>query len=104
MVEKCLEQGLPEPDFDESHGVITVMFYKDKFTKDNLTEMGFNERQIKAVMYVKEKGKITNKEYQRLNSISKPMATIELKELYKKRVFDRLGTTGKGTEYIIMHK
>jgi hypothetical protein len=27
-------------------------------------KMEFNERQIKAVMYVKEKGKITNMEYQ----------------------------------------
>jgi len=28
--------------------------------------MGLNERQIKAVMYVKETGRITNKEYQKI--------------------------------------
>lgn len=33
--------------------------------KQNLRKMGLNERQIKAVKYVKEKGKITNSEYQK---------------------------------------
>ncbi|MEA1939141.1 MAG: hypothetical protein U9N03_00560 [Candidatus Caldatribacteriota bacterium] len=65
-MEKCREQGLPEPDFEEDHGVMKVVFYKDKFTEDNLKKLGMNERQIKAVMYVKEKGKITNKEYREL--------------------------------------
>lgn len=41
--------------------------------------MGLNDRQIKAVLYLKEKGKITNKEYQNLTGILKQMATIDLK-------------------------
>jgi ATP-dependent DNA helicase RecG len=36
---------------------------------------------IKAVLYVKEKGKITNKEYQEINEISRQMATNELHNL-----------------------
>ncbi|WP_193391176.1 hypothetical protein [Candidatus Symbiothrix dinenymphae] len=43
--------------------------------------MGLNERQIKAVLYVKEKRKITNSEYQELNEVSKRTATNELTEL-----------------------
>jgi ATP-dependent DNA helicase RecG len=46
-----------------------------------LKEIGLNDRQIKAVLYVKEKGKITNSEYQALNSVAKPTATRDLSEL-----------------------
>jgi ATP-dependent DNA helicase RecG len=40
-----------------------------------------NDRQIKAVLYVKERGKITNSEYQKINSGAKPTATRNLSEL-----------------------
>ena len=30
IVDNCIEQGLPEPDFSEENGVMTVTFYKDK--------------------------------------------------------------------------
>ena len=93
IVEKCVEQGLPEPDFKEEHGVMTVIFYKDIFTEENLKKMGLNERQIKAVKYVKEKGKITNREYRQLNNISDEGARRDLEVLLKKKMFR---TQGKG--------
>ena len=101
IVENCLKQGLPEPDFIEEYGVMKVIFYKDKFTEENLKKLGFNERQIKAVMYVKRKGKITNKEYQALNIISKKTASRDLNFLVEKGVFEQIGVTGKGTEYVL---
>lgn len=101
IVENCLQQGLPEPDFIEEYGVMKVVFYKDKFTEKNLKNLGLNERQIKAVMYVKEKGKITNKEYQILNIISKKTATRDMNFLVEKGIFEKVGITGKGTEYVI---
>jgi ATP-dependent DNA helicase RecG len=55
-------------------------------------------------MFVKEKGKITNKEYQELCSISKPMATIDLRGLVEKGVFEKAGITGRGTEYILLRQ
>lgn len=69
--------------------------------EDNLIKMGLNERQIKAVLYVKEKGKITNKEYQELNKVSDRTATRDLVVLVNKNIFDQIGTTGKGTNYIL---
>lgn len=60
-----------------------------------------NERQIKAVKFVKEKGRITNKEYQDIAKVSKPMATIDLRELVASGIFEKRGITGKGTEYIM---
>jgi ATP-dependent DNA helicase RecG len=101
IVEKCVEQGLPEPDFKEEHGVMTVIFYKDIFTEENLRKMGLNKRQIKAVIYVKENEKITNKIYQELNGVSKPMSSLDLTNLVERKIFKRLGITGRGTEYIL---
>lgn len=100
IVNKCLEQGLPEPDFSEENGVITVIFYKDKWNEEILKKLGLNERQMKAVMYVKENGKITNNEYQRFG-LKKRQATDDLKELEEKGVLEKIGKTGRGTYYIL---
>ncbi len=101
IVEKCVEQGLPEPDFIEENGVMNVIFYLDKWTENNLKKSGLNHRQIKAVMYVKENGKITNKIYQELTGVSKPMASLDLTNLVERKIFNRIGVTGRGTEYIL---
>ena len=87
IVEKCLEQGLPEPDFKEEFGVVTVQFYRDRWNDENLRKLGLNERQIKAVMYVKEKGRITNKEYQEIAGVSNKTAYLELSDAVEKGVF-----------------
>lgn len=51
---------------------------------------------------MKEKGKITNSEYQKLFDVSERTASRELSELVKKAVLRQLGTTGKGTHYNLM--
>lgn len=101
IVEDCLKQGIPEPDFIEEYGVMKVIFYKDRFTEEYLRKLGLSERQIKAVIYVKESGKITNREYQKLNIVSKPTATRDLEDLTRKSVLEKIGVTGKGTFYKI---
>ena len=100
IVDNFLQQGLPEPDFIEEFGVMEVIFYKNKWTEKNLEKMGLNERQIKAVMHVKDKGRITNKEYQKLNKVSKPTATRDLAKLVELQIFYQQGIVGKGTFYV----
>ena len=63
--------------------------------------MGLNEGQIRAVMYVKERGKVTNKEYQKLVNTTKKTASRDLVGLVEKEVFSKVGTTGKETYYIL---
>ena len=99
MVEWMKEADLPEPEFKEEMGGFSVYFYKDIYTEENLRKMGLNERQIKAIMYVKEKGKITNKEFQKIAGISKPTATRELAVLISMNLLEQQGITGKGTFY-----
>jgi predicted HTH transcriptional regulator len=101
MVEWMKEAGLPEPEYREELGGFSVYFYKDIYTEDNLRKMELNERQIKAVMYVKEKEKIANREYQELCNTSERTATRDLSELVKREIFEQVGITGKGTNYIL---
>jgi ATP-dependent DNA helicase RecG len=102
MIELCKQQNLPEPEFverKEGLGQFTVVFHKDIFNEEELRKRGLNERQIKAVKYVKEKGKITNKEYQELSNISRQMATIDLSHLVEKGILTMKGKAGKGIAY-----
>ena len=102
IVEFCRQQGLPEPDFRSEKGRFEVTFYKDPYTEERLREMGLSERQVKAVLYVKERGRVTNKEYQELTGASKPTATRDLEKLAVLAVLQKIGTTGKGTYYQLM--
>ena len=74
---------------------------KDIYTEDYLRKQGLNERQVKAVFYVKEKGNITNAEYQKLNNIGKTVTLSELQNLVEKDILDKIGKTGRGTKYIL---
>ncbi|MCD6449028.1 MAG: hypothetical protein J7L34_00790 [Thermotogaceae bacterium] len=91
--------GLPEPEFKEEMGGFSVYLRKDIYTEEYLRKLNLNERQIKAVMYVKEKGKITNREYQELTGISRQMATIDLRQLVEKGIFTKIGKAGAGIAY-----
>lgn len=98
IVEKCREQGLPEPEFLNEHGVMSVTFYKDKWNEKHLHGLGLNERQIKAVHYIKEHGRITNSDYQKLNNVSERTALRDLDDLIRKEVAQKKGEK-KGTHY-----
>jgi ATP-dependent DNA helicase RecG len=101
IFEKFIEQGLPEPEFKEEYGVMTVTFYKDKWNEESLKKFGLSARQIKAVIYVKENGKITNKEYQRINGCSRNTTTNDLRDLTKKHILKESGKKGAGSYYAI---
>jgi len=100
MRKACEKAGIPEPKFEEHQG-FRVIFRKDIYTEEYLQKLGLNERQIKAVMYVKEKGKITNKEYRGMFEITDRMALIDLSGLCEKKIFERMGRTGRKTKYIL---
>lgn len=101
MLSACEAAGLPPPQFEEKFGGFLVIFQRDAVTVESLRQLGLNARQVKAVMYIKEKGKITNTAYQRLNAVSKRTATRDLTELTNKGVIEQVGTTGKGTAYVL---
>ena len=95
---QCVEAGLPVPQFSIDGTDFWLTFKKDIYNVENLKELGLNDRQVKAVLYVKEKGRITNKEYQEINEVSKRTATNELTVLETKKVFNNTGI-GAGSYY-----
>ena len=102
IIDECKSAGLPEPELTERDGGFLVTLFKNRFSAEQLQLLGLNERQVKAVLYVKEKGQITNAEYQRLNSTINRTALRDLDELISKNIFTREGA-GKNTCYVILN-
>jgi ATP-dependent DNA helicase RecG len=96
----CAEAGLPEPVFQEDQG-FSVVFKKDIFNAEYLGLQGLNDRQIQAVAYIREHGKITNSEFQILASVKKRQSSKDLNDLEERQIISRVGKTGKGTHYIL---
>ncbi len=60
-----------------------------------------SSRQIKAVGYLKEKGQITNKEYQELCDVSQPTANRDLQDMVDKSVLKQKGKEGQQIVYML---
>ena len=97
--EQCAAAGLPTPTFENTGSDFWVTFKLDIFNEEDLRAKGLNERQIKAVIYMKEKGRITNKQYQEINQVSKRTATSDLAELVAKYNFLNNIGVGAGSYY-----
>ncbi len=103
MTEQCFSSGLPAPIFFSKSSGFWVEFRKDSYNFDHLKESGLNDRQIKAVLFVKDNGKINNSGYQSLNNVSKATATRDLTELVEKfKILNRSGEVGAGTNYVLI--
>jgi ATP-dependent DNA helicase RecG len=100
MIEECRVNGLPEPVFEEQGGGVRVVFRKDIFSHEVLVRHGLAERQIKAVLHVKARQRITNSEYQQIAGVAKRTATRDLEELVEKGILVRRGE-GRGTHYLL---
>ena len=79
-------------------GGIAVTFLKDKFSELWLMEQGLNERQLKAVKYLKKNEFITNRIYQEICETSERTASRDLEQLKEKQIFEKTGEK-KGTKY-----
>jgi ATP-dependent DNA helicase RecG len=99
ILDTCSAAELPEPTMQEIDGGFAITLFKDTLTEEQLTKLGINSRQIKSVLYVKEKGKITNKDYQQLNNCSRNTASNDLADLVKKGIFKPSEVKGAGAFY-----
>ncbi|MBD3418775.1 MAG: hypothetical protein GF398_01530 [Chitinivibrionales bacterium] len=99
MVEICKEQGLKEPVYVEEFGGFSVKLSKDILDLSTLSDYNLNERQMRALKHIKEKLKISNKQYQKLNNVSKGTATKELAAMANADLLKKVGTRGAGTFY-----
>lgn len=101
ILQSCKEAGLPEPEIIEQDGGILVTLFKDRYNEAGLKKMGLNDRQVKAVLHVMENGKVTNKEYQELFSVSRNTASDDLRELTQLNILKPSGAKGAGAFYTL---
>jgi len=64
----------------------------------DLARLGLNERQVEAVLYVREYGRISNREYRELFGVSNYTAAMDLKGLVERQILVAEGM-GRGRYY-----
>ena len=99
MIEDTRDHGLPEPEFKDTGTAIVIIFRK-KMNEELLREKGLNDRQIKALKYLEEHEKITNREYREINDASRQTAKRDLSNLVERGLLKQKGK-GKGTYYTL---
>ena len=87
MIRAMIEAGHPAPEFTANGHTVTVALRSSMrrmtVAMPEAWKGKLNERQIRAVQYVKEQGSITNREYKELFSVSHALAARELTELLR---------------------
>ena len=99
MINQCKKENLPEPLFEQKMGSFVVTIWRDIYSEVYLNRFSLNERQKKAIKYVKEKGSISNKEYCNLLKVSRKTATTDLIDLVDKEIFSPFGTSKRVLRY-----
>ena len=79
--------------------LVIFLFTGCNNSEEQLIKLGLNDRQLKAVLFIKEKGKITNKEYQELNDCSRNTASNDLGDLVQKNILVGSDVKGAGAFY-----
>ena len=98
IIEECKNAGMPEPVLKEFQGGFLSKISKNKFSKEQIDKLNLNERQVKAIEFVRVNNKITNSEYREINETSEKTAFRDLEKLIELGVFKREGEK-KGTFY-----
>ena len=93
MISQCIEAGLPEPTISAEGNDFWIVFHKDIYNKELLNQSGLNERQIDALIYFKEKGKITSSEYAERYKVTDRTARTDLLRLVEKDFLNKQGET-----------
>lgn len=106
VVRSLAEQGNPQPTFEETSAGFKITFLNSNFgygQENNVREwlkMGFNDRQIKAMGFVLDNGRITNADYQALcPTVSAETLRRDLADLVSRDALLRIGEK-RATFYI----
>ena len=101
MIADCRDAGLPEPDFEQRGPHFVVTLWRDWLTAEVIATLNLNDRQQRALIHLKTAGRIGNTEYQTLLGVAKRTAHRDLTELVERGILEKVGTTGRGTAYVL---
>ncbi len=105
MIEEMVQAGHPQPEFRATPYSFTVILRRNvaAVARRAIPEWatGMNERQIRAIQYLQETGRITNREYHELcPHVSPETLRLDLNDLVEKGLLMKIGDK-KGTYYIL---
>lgn len=102
MIEEMTQAGHAPPQFTPKPNSFTVTLTNRKDRRATpIWEKTMNERQARALTYLRERGQITNREYQQLcPDVSAETLRLDLVDLVDRGVLMRIGAK-KGTYYIL---
>lgn len=102
MIEEMVQAGHPPPQFRATPYAFSVTLEKaTRRVQGAPSSRNMNERQTRALTYVRENGSITNREYQRLcPDVTPETLRLDLKELVDRNILLKIGSK-KGTHYIL---
>ncbi|MBN2683096.1 MAG: putative DNA binding domain-containing protein [Bacteroidales bacterium] len=98
LINACIESGLPEPRFESDGNGVTVTIRRNIIENEYLQNISLNERQIKALLFMKSNGEMTNAQYSKMFDVTDRTALRDLKELIEKGFIQSYGLK-KGTKY-----
>ena len=104
VIAKCREAGLPEPEFFQDGDQFTVRIWRDAYTPAVVSRLGLNERQQRAIQFVREFGRITNADHRKLAGVIDRTALRDLDDLVAKGVFEKSSKTGRAAGYALASK
>ena len=102
MIEEMTQAGHRPPQFKAQPHSFTVILSNVRERRPTPTwERTMNERQVRALTYLREHGSITNREYQQLcPDVTAETLRIDLADLVQRGMLMRVGAK-KGTYYIL---
>ena len=95
---------LPDPTFKELSGGFEVILLgpgkslKEAIEREKMHVLDINERQKKAIEYIRKHGFITSKVYQKINDLGKVYSIKELNDMIAKKIIKKVGK-GKQVKY-----
>jgi ATP-dependent DNA helicase RecG len=102
MIEDMVNAGHPPPEFRDTPYSFTVTLKNTRVRRAvQAWESNMNERQLRALSYLQENGRITNREYRTIcPNVSAETLRLDLADLTKRGVLLKIGAK-KGTYYIL---
>ncbi len=103
MIEEMMEHGHSAPDFEAKPYAFTVRLHnvRERRPLPQSWSSSMNERQLKAMTYVEQSGRITNSDYRQLcPAVNAETLRLDLSDLVDKGLLLKIGEK-KGTYYIL---
>jgi ATP-dependent DNA helicase RecG len=104
MIERCRQAGLQVPEFRQVAGQFVQTLWRDWLTEKEMTALSLTDRQRQIIIHVKNTGRITNSDCQRICGVSRSTALRDLGALQTIGLLELVGATGRNARYTLRRR